>query len=114
LREESVHKIFSKILREHGQLRYIEISIGGPLIVVLRKAPEIALADGLLRRGAIRGNQRAYRVSKCANPHRGPKLSKDLRVHGHEVKAGIHPFIKRFDSALGERDRRRFKVSLPQ
>jgi hypothetical protein len=36
LREESVHKIFGKILREHGELRNIEISIGGPLIVVLR------------------------------------------------------------------------------
>jgi hypothetical protein len=64
--------------------------------------------------GAIRGNQRACRVRKCANPHRGPKFSKDLRVHGHEVKAGIYPFIKCFDGALGERDRRRFKVALPQ
>jgi hypothetical protein len=36
LREESVHKILGKILREHGELRNIEISIGGPLIVVLR------------------------------------------------------------------------------
>jgi hypothetical protein len=36
LREENVHKIFGKILREHGELRNIEISIGGPLIVVLR------------------------------------------------------------------------------
>jgi hypothetical protein len=36
LREESVHKIFGKILQEHGELRNIEVSIGGPFIVVFR------------------------------------------------------------------------------
>jgi hypothetical protein len=28
------------------------------------------------------------------DPHRSPELSKDLRIHGEEVEAGIHPFIK--------------------
>jgi hypothetical protein len=36
LREESVHKVLGEILREHGELRNIEISVSGPLIVVLR------------------------------------------------------------------------------
>jgi hypothetical protein len=114
LGEEGVHKGLGKIFREHGELRDIEISVGGPLIVVLRQAPKIALADGLLRRGPIRGNQRAYRRRKHANPYRGPKLSKDLRIHGNEVEAGIHPFVKCLDGALGERDGRRIKVTLAQ
>jgi hypothetical protein len=35
LGEESVHKVLGKIFREHGELCNIEISVGGPLIVVL-------------------------------------------------------------------------------
>jgi hypothetical protein len=36
LREESVHKVLGEILWEHGELRNIEVGVGGPLIVVLR------------------------------------------------------------------------------
>jgi hypothetical protein len=36
LGEESVHKVLGKIFREHGELRNIEISVGGPLILALR------------------------------------------------------------------------------
>jgi hypothetical protein len=48
LSEEGVHKVLSKILREHEKLHNVEIRVGGPLIIVLRQAPKIALADGLL------------------------------------------------------------------
>jgi hypothetical protein len=48
------------------------------------------------------------------NPHYSTKLSEDLRVHGDEVEAGIHPFVKCLDGALGERDRRCTQIALPQ
>jgi hypothetical protein len=48
LGEEGVHKVLVEVFREHGELRNIEIRIGGPLIVILRQSPKIALADGLL------------------------------------------------------------------
>jgi hypothetical protein len=36
MHEESVHKILGKILREHGELRNVEITIGESFIAVLR------------------------------------------------------------------------------
>jgi hypothetical protein len=41
-------KFLARFFREHGELRNIEICVGGPLIVILRQALKIALADGLL------------------------------------------------------------------
>jgi hypothetical protein len=48
LGEESVHEVLGKVFGEHGELRNVEFRIGGPLKVILRQPPKIALADCLL------------------------------------------------------------------
>jgi hypothetical protein len=53
LGEEGVHKILGEIFGEHEELCNVEIRVGGPFEVILRKPAEIALADCLLRRRAI-------------------------------------------------------------
>jgi hypothetical protein len=40
--------------------------------------------------------------------------AENLRVHGDEVEAGIHPLVECFDGAPGKRNRRRTEVALPQ
>jgi hypothetical protein len=48
LGEEGVHEVLGKVFGEHGELRNVEIHVGGPLKVILRQPPKIALADCLL------------------------------------------------------------------
>jgi hypothetical protein len=48
LGEEGVHEVLGEVFGEHGELCNVEICVGGPLEVILRQPPEIALADCLL------------------------------------------------------------------
>jgi hypothetical protein len=55
--EEGVHEILSQVLGKHRELRHIQLRIAGLPIVILRQTPDLTLADCLLRRRAVRGNQ---------------------------------------------------------
>jgi hypothetical protein len=48
LGEKGVHEVLSKVLGQHGELRNIKFRVGGPLKVILRRLPKIALADCFL------------------------------------------------------------------
>jgi hypothetical protein len=48
LGEEGVHEVLGKVFGEHGELRNVELRVGGPHKVILRQPPKIAFADCLL------------------------------------------------------------------
>jgi hypothetical protein len=48
LGEEGVHEVLGKVFGKRGELRNVEFRVGGPLEVILRQPPKIALADCLL------------------------------------------------------------------
>jgi hypothetical protein len=62
--------------------------------------------------GRSEGTSEHTEHASVRTPTVAPELSKDFRVRGDEVEAGIHPLIIRFDGAPGERDRQCAEIAL--